>query len=37
MARAKIEQHSLYLMGQLVGPGGEAITGNGSIHCPVLR
>lgn len=28
MARAKIEQHSLYLMGQLVGPTGDAITGN---------
>ncbi|MDF4559803.1 OmpA family protein, partial [Vibrio parahaemolyticus] len=34
MARAKIEQHSLYLMGQLVGPGGEAITGNGLYPLP---
>ncbi|WP_399425175.1 OmpA family protein [Vibrio campbellii] len=34
MARAKIEQHSLYLMGQLVGPGGEAMTGNGLYPLP---
>ncbi|AUV88709.1 OmpA family protein [Vibrio campbellii] len=34
MVRAKIEQHSLYLMGQLVGPGGEAITGNGLYPLP---
>ncbi|MDN4694574.1 hypothetical protein QYZ44_04150 [Vibrio parahaemolyticus] len=34
MARAKIEQHSLYLMGQLVGPTGEAITGNGLYPLP---
>ncbi|HHF2917189.1 OmpA family protein [Vibrio sp. VGrn 2] len=34
MARAKIEQHSLYLMGQLVGPAGEAITGNGLYPLP---
>ncbi|WP_241909488.1 hypothetical protein [Vibrio tasmaniensis] len=34
MARAKIEQHSLYLMGQLVGPGGKAITGNGLYPLP---
>lgn len=34
MARAKIEQHSLYLMGQLVGPNGKAITGNGLYPLP---
>ncbi|EGR3355952.1 OmpA family protein [Vibrio parahaemolyticus] len=34
MARAKIEQHSLYLMGQLVGPDGKAITGNGLYPLP---
>ena len=34
MARAKIEQHSLYLMGQLVGPTGDAITGNGLYPLP---
>lgn len=34
MARAKIEQHALYLMGQLVGPDGEAITGNGLYPLP---
>ncbi|TOP20847.1 cell envelope biogenesis protein OmpA, partial [Vibrio parahaemolyticus] len=34
MARAKIEQHSLYLMGQLVGPTGETITGNGLYPLP---
>lgn len=34
MARAKIEQHALYLMGQLVGPDGKAITGNGLYPLP---
>ncbi|WP_045492491.1 OmpA family protein [Vibrio hyugaensis] len=34
MARAKIEQHSLYFMGQLVGPDGGAITGNGLYPLP---
>ncbi|MGR5109697.1 OmpA family protein [Vibrio jasicida] len=34
MARAKIEQHALYFMGQLVGPDGEAITGNGLYPLP---
>ncbi|ELP5902427.1 OmpA family protein [Vibrio vulnificus] len=34
MARAKIEQHALYLMGQLVGPNGKAITGNGLYPLP---
>ncbi|HAT8555949.1 TPA: OmpA family protein [Vibrio vulnificus] len=34
MARAKIEQHALYLMGQLVGPNGKVITGNGLYPLP---
>ncbi|WP_260260649.1 OmpA family protein [Vibrio intestinalis] len=34
MARAKIEQHSLYLMGQLVGPDGGTIPGNGLYPLP---
>ncbi|WP_261886053.1 OmpA family protein [Vibrio pomeroyi] len=34
MTRAKIEQHSLYLMGQLVGPTGDAIDGNGLYPLP---
>ncbi|MDN4734424.1 hypothetical protein QYZ42_18525 [Vibrio parahaemolyticus] len=34
MDRTKIEQHALYLMGQLVGPDGDAITGNGLYPLP---
>ncbi|MGF1727572.1 OmpA family protein [Photobacterium nomapromontoriensis] len=34
MARAKIEKKSVYLMGQLVGPDGKAIDGNGLYPLP---
>ncbi|WP_281629253.1 OmpA family protein [Vibrio sp. St2] len=34
MAKTKIEQKSLYLMGQLVGPDGETVDGNGLFPLP---